>query len=425
MTGNHFLSSSSPTDQVPSSQETGGQAPGEGMNWPVREQHGFSQDAIAEFQRSLGWIGVLTTAVVGIHSYSTPFSRQDLQGQEVLWWLLCLVLYAALLLVPTLHPALQTRRALLWLAALESLLALGANAMMNSNNMLAALLLIVAAQVGALLPLWWAVVWLLAQSVALSTIMLINWDAADAWAFGTGYTFYQFFSLLVARVAVREIRGRQKLALVVDELRATRALLGDAARQAERLVISRELHDVLGHHLTALCMNLEVARHHAQGQAAQPAIERSSELARALLDDVRTTVHRIRDHASVDFQEEVRTLVAPCMLDVRVSFTPTDLQVLCPVQAQALLRTVQEILTNSQRHARARTVTLEFKEVGSQVQLLAFDDGHSPEKLRLGCGLSGMRERLESLGGNLELGRHAGGGLTLRATLPRWGKQHD
>ena len=67
--------------------------------------------------------------------------------------------------------------------------------------------------------------WVAAQTVWLMTIYLNYWNAPDAWSYGTGYLCFQLFAMTTAQTAVREVRARRQLAVVVDELRATRALL--------------------------------------------------------------------------------------------------------------------------------------------------------------------------------------------------------
>src|SRR3546814_12036878 len=76
-----------------------------------------------------------------------------------------------------------------------------------------------------------------------------------------------------------------------SELRATRALLAESSRLSERMRISRELHDLLGHHLTALSLNLEVATHVSSGKA-QEHVRQAHTLAKLLLTDVREAVSR-------------------------------------------------------------------------------------------------------------------------------------
>ncbi len=97
------------------------------------------------------------------------------------------------------------------------------------------------------------------------------------------------FGLGAGHLAVSERRARAELARVNAELQATLVLLADSVREGERARISRELHDALGHHLTAMSVNLEVASHLARGKVAEH-VTRAHDLARLLLADVREAV---------------------------------------------------------------------------------------------------------------------------------------
>jgi signal transduction histidine kinase len=91
------------------------------------------------------------------------------------------------------------------------------------------------------------------------------------------------------------------------ELRATRALLAESARVNERTRISRELHDLLGHHLTALSLNLEVAGHLSEGRVKEH-VQQAHTLARLLLTDVREAVSQLREGGAIDLGAALRPL---------------------------------------------------------------------------------------------------------------------
>ena len=94
------------------------------------------------------------------------------------------------------------------------------------------------------------------------------------------------------------------------------------------------------------------------------------------------------------------------------------LQVDDPGRALALLRVMQEIVTNTVRHARAQNLWLVLEPTAQGVRLSARDDGHGAPALCPGNGLTGMQERVETLGGRLELHPNPGRGFALTATLP-------
>lgn len=381
------------------------------------------EGALDEIRQVIGFTGVLLWGALSLHSLLVEPVRDHLQRAEVLRWGGADLAFLAVFLLTIRRPVTPAgRRLTLHLIALQAVLALSANALLRGSSVQAGLLIVVAGQLGLLLPWRLAVGWILAQSGGLLYIMLAHWKHdLDAWAFSTGYLCFQLFAVTTAQTAVREVQARQALATVVEELRATRALLGEASRQAERLQISRELHDLLGHHLTALGMNLQVAAHQLPGGPAREHVLTAQGVAQQLLGDVRTAVRGMRDTASCDFPLELQRIVAGTPLQVHLSL-PGDLHLNCPITSQVLLRSVQEILTNAARHAQAGQVWLDVRRDGQNVHLRAHDDGQGGQRgtahVNFGCGLNGMRERLESLGGSLDVSAQPGRGLALHATLP-------
>ncbi|PNY81613.1 histidine kinase [Deinococcus koreensis] len=379
------------------------------------------EGALDEIRRVIRLTGLVLWGALSLHSLLVEPIRDHLQRAEVLRWGVADLAFLAVFLLTIQRPVTPgARRLSLHLIALQTVLALVANALLRGSSIQAGLLIVVAGQLGLLLPWRPAVGWVLAQSGTLLWVLLTHWKHdLDAWAFSTGYLCFQLFAVTTAQTAVREVQARQALAAVVEELQATRALLSEASRQAERLQISRELHDLLGHHLTALGMNLQVAAHQLPASPARDHVLTAQGVAQQLLGDVRTAVRGMRDTASCDFPQELGRIVAGTPLQVHLKLAD-DLHLTCPITSQVLLRSVQEILTNAARHARARQVWLDVQRDGQSVHLRAHDDGHGKEasRLRFGCGLNGMRERLESLGGSLAVQARPGRGLSLHATLP-------
>ncbi len=87
-------------------------------------------------------------------------------------------------------------------------------------------------------------------------------------------------------------------------------------------------------------------------------------------------------------------------------------------QAEAVLRAVQEGLTNAVKHSQAHTLWVVLRRDGDALRLDIRDDGRGSGAVRAGNGLNGMRERLEAIGGGLDVQRTATGGVHLQAWLP-------
>ncbi len=265
-----------------------------------------------------------------------------------------------------------------------------------------ALLVLVALQLGGRVSRRIGIVWIVAQSALLAGAIAIHWSPRPALLLVPPYLGFELLAFFVADVLARDASAR--------------AVVEENSRLAERLRIARELHDVVGHRLTALSINLEVASR-AAGASAQESIASAHALARAALQEVRAVVAQLRDPERLELSDALRTLAAETP-GPRVHLTVPD--ALCRNDASCaltLLRCTQEILTNAVRHAEAENLWIEIVESNGCIQLRARDDGHGADKIRLGHGLRGMHERIERAGGQMEIETRPGAGFSVHLTL--------
>lgn len=228
------------------------------------------------------------------------------------------------------------------------------------------------------------------------------------------YAVLQANAVLFVRVFLRERSLRAEIEAQNVALRATRRLLEQSSRSSERLRISRDLHDVRGHRLTALSLELEAALHTAPG-ASRAHTERARDVARELLSDVRSTVGELRT-SDDDPEAELASIVAgvgAIRVDLRVETGP----VRDPAVIELLVRAVQEVVTNTLRHASATALRVTVRRgADGDIELEAADDGEGAREVRPGNGLTGMRERVEALGGALRV--DGSDGFRVVATIP-------
>lgn len=281
------------------------------------------------------------------------------------------------------------------------------------------LLLIVAGLLPWMLPAAPAMAWLIGQNVLLVMVIsripdILFSDAALAGGLFLGISLFAFMSGVVA---LRQHIARDALRKVNSELRATQALLADNTRIAERVRIARELHDLVGHHLTALTLNLEVATHLADGKALEH-VQQAHSLAKLLLADVREVVNDMRIDDKVDLAAALQTLVSGVPEPAIHLDLPAELAMTDPRRAQVLLRCAQEIITNSVRHARAKNLWISLVHDVHGVALTAYDDGRGVDNVEVGNGLNGMSERLRQVGGELKIETSPGAGFSLQAWIP-------
>jgi signal transduction histidine kinase len=259
--------------------------------------------------------------------------------------------------------------------------------------------------------------WLLgAILLAWYLIMRIGWGHDGPLMSVTLFGTFHLFALLTARNAAEAEAARDKVEVLNRELMATQQLLSEASRQGERTRISRDLHDLLGHHLTALSINLQIAERLTDG-AGKSKVEECRALARLLLSDVREAVSTLRDENTLDLSRAIALLVdnvpqLDISLQVEEGIGIDDVEV-----AETLLRCVQEAITNTLRHASAKHSWIRIWQQDGNILLEVRDDGSVADDVAEGNGLAGMRERLAAIHGSLRLGR-IDDALLLRVEIP-------
>lgn len=289
----------------------------------------------------------------------------------------------------------------------------------SGTGMGSVLLMVAACVFPWLLPLPLGVAWLLVSQLAVAPVFIrwLGFPPMEALMQSMLYAGFSGFVFVVSLVALQQAQAREEQRRLNAELRATRALLADSARVNERTRISRELHDLLGHHLTALSLNLEVAGHLSEGRVREH-VQQAHTLARLLLTDVREAVSQLREGGAIDLGAALRPLAenVPKLaieMDIEQPLTVDD-----PERAHVLLRCAQEAITNAVRHAGASRLWLAARRDGHNIVLQVRDDGRGSEQVLPGNGLRGLGERLRQHGGRLDVDTRRGQGFQLTIILP-------
>ena len=241
-----------------------------------------------------------------------------------------------------------------------------------------------------------------------------------------GVAVFMLTGWLVGVVALGWVRhNRLALARESEERAATE----------ERLRIARELHDVVGHHLSLINVQSAAALRRLRknpdngAQSAQDALGAIKDTSRDALRELRATLGVLRQvderapvapTAGLDRLGELVASARLAGLDVRVRFSGEREQLPTEVDLAAY-RIVQESLTNVSRHAHATVVTVGIHREARQVTVEVTDNGQGPAVANgaaPGNGIRGMRERAHALGGELTAGPGPGGGFTVRGWIP-------
>jgi signal transduction histidine kinase len=228
----------------------------------------------------------------------------------------------------------------------------------------------------------------------------------------------------------------QELEVSHRQLKAYSEQIEELATIEERNRLAREIHDSLGHYLTAINIQLEKAmlQHDDKPDEAMQTISETKRLASEALQDVRRSVATLREQAVPTFSvvENLGRLVVEVRnnhhfelkLEIEGSEQDFSNQIL-----QTLYRVAQEGLTNIEKYASPESVLVRLELGKTEARLLIQDDGAGFDTARLrkpgrggllgGYGLQGIRERLELVGGSFELVSAPGSGTTLRVTAPK------
>ena len=229
-------------------------------------------------------------------------------------------------------------------------------------------------------------------------------------------------TLRAERIQARDAR---ELARRVEELRDRDV---QRAVEKERLRIVRDVHDITGHHLSAIALQAGGAGRLTEDSVARSALARIHELAHGALGQTRGVLGVLRDHS-----ESAELVPSPQLEDVAGLLEPArdagisvDLRVtghsrpLPEAVELCAYRIVQESLTNVLRHSAAHCVLVEIDYRPDALGVSVLDDGvgDSAATTGGGAGLKGMHERVALVGGGLDAGARAAGGWGVTATLP-------
>jgi signal transduction histidine kinase len=240
-----------------------------------------------------------------------------------------------------------------------------------------------------------------------------------------------FFVVVFAQLRLNEQHAREYAEDLMVELEQANLQLAAYATQAEELAVTqernrlaREIHDNLGHYLTTVNVQIEAAKvvMDSEPELALDALNKAQELAQKGLTRVRESVAALRESpvSNRPLSEAITSLVEETqstgiVTEFKVTGRPQSLE---SKSALALYRAAQEGLTNVRRHASASRVDILLDFQIGEVRLEVKDNGMGAAETSGGFGLLGIRERIQLLGGRLEISTGVGKGFRLTAFVP-------
>jgi signal transduction histidine kinase len=250
---------------------------------------------------------------------------------------------------------------------------------------------------------------------------------------------------------LRAIADRSALAIqrasMTDALREREARIAELsghllrAQEEERKRISRELHDETGQALMVIRLYLGMLESTVTNRTAKTKIHETLDVVDRTIEGIRRIIGRLSPLVLQELgliaaiRKEAKDLAKSAGVKAKVS-VGENVGRLSPVTETAIYRVVQEALHNVAKHANATTVTIQLRREAELVKLCIEDDGvgikaQKPNPGRQSFGLAGMRERISTLGGSLEVGSAArngsGAGTKIEVTVPATstGEWHD
>ncbi|RUO36092.1 hypothetical protein CWE13_09450 [Aliidiomarina shirensis] len=295
------------------------------------------------------------------------------------------------------------------LAAIGGQFTLICAVMYTTPHMFSAILLVVwSAQIPYFIPfryaLWISPLW----SILPWCIFFLRWQSSGVLITGALFYTFNIFALVMMEARRNAEVQKERAEQANRELVAMQSLVQEASLQNERMRIARDIHDVVGHHLTALSVQLQVLAHEIP-EKHKPDVERSRAISKLLLADVRAAVSEMREHEQLNLRQALEALVGNLPnIDVNLA-VPDRVDVLKLEHALAILRGVQECITNSLKHGKATRIDIAIKQEANELVVCVRDNGKGDQPIQFGNGLKGMQERLENIKGSLSVQREAKG----------------
>lgn len=240
--------------------------------------------------------------------------------------------------------------------------------------------------------------------------------------------FFYGIGIAIAKVLETERRANSLL----EENRRQNQLLEEYAKQIEKITLleernrlARDLHDTVGHTYTSVIMGLDAASYliETSPAKAKEQVERLGDVMRQSLGEIRTHIHQIAPAGEPEeLVARLKRVANQFTLHTKIhvdfehkinSPAPRSTSV-----ALTLTRCLQESLTNAVRHGGATMILVSLNEDSSMVTLTIKDNGKGMDEAGFGFGLSGMKERIDALNGELKIESGPGSGTKVICLLP-------
>jgi len=235
-------------------------------------------------------------------------------------------------------------------------------------------------------------------------------DAFSSMGIAMLFTFLVSYSLKVQiNEKQKAERANQELELAYKKLLDNAAKMQELSVEKERTRMAREIHDTLAHTLTALVVQMEASKRLIDVDIvkAKEELGKAQELTRSGLNDVKRTIKALRPQMleNNSFKDAVSNLINDLIENTGSAFeinVNMNDEVKIPLSMEIVLfRVIQESITNSIRHGKAKKVRINLSCENNIIHLNIEDNGNGCSSVKKGFGLQGITERIESINGTV------------------------
>ena len=289
----------------------------------------------------------------------------------------------------------------------------------------------IVSQVVILLPRWEA--WILNGVIYFSLLFVLNFwvNGEFNWLMLLGLLCGMIFVILFSQIVLSEQNIRGEIERLNGELKLANKKLHEYSVKVEELAtlqernrLAREIHDGLGHFLTAINIQLKAAQAvlDRDRPRAIDALEKGQNLTEEALADVRNSIAALRGEPTLSqpLPEVIENLLVECRAEGLVAELKIlgDYQRLTPPADFTLYRAAQEALTNVRKHALASRVDVSLLYEEKKVCLTVCDNGIGADKPEDGFGLIGLRERVQLIHGHVSIRTAVHQGFCIEVEVP-------
>ena len=251
----------------------------------------------------------------------------------------------------------------------------------------------------------------------------LSGNPANTLSAAMGYLSAVVFVAVFTLITVNEQKMRRELAAANDRLREYTHQLEEKTVLQERNRLAREIHDGLGHYLTSINIQLKAAQAvlKENPEMAQEAMNKAEYLTQEALTDIRRSVSSLRaDQPSLGkVSDALRVLIPESSETISYQFEVSGDEVELPPSINWMFyRAAQETLTNIRKHADATSVEVNLAYDAQGATLTVKDNGRGTNSVDGGFGIAGLRERVQILGGVINVDTAPGNGFSIQISVP-------